>query len=192
MTHLRRVSLAVAFALTMLLVTMPISQAQNGPAQIPKPMQDLSTPAEVSVFFAQHPALTSAQAEETHASVRVTTDGFATTNPKFARQVAEMNAGLQKYRSLQARPSSAFGTVDASAGWCVYLPPWVFHAYITYVVWAGGVWATMGLFAFVSVVGIPLGALLTAVGIWYGVWAWQADQIFQWRGYYTWGAVVCF
>jgi hypothetical protein len=39
--------------------------------------------------------------------------------------------------------------------------------------------------------GIPLGAVLTVLGISYGLYAWMLDQVFSQRGNYNNGAWVC-
>lgn len=53
------------------------------------------------------------------------------------------------------------------------------------IVISGGVFAIIGVFASLTVVGVPLGAVLTVLEISYGLYAWMLDQVFSQRGYYT-------
>lgn len=193
---LRRVGLSVLAALTVMVLTMPMGQAQTnvGQAQFNAQHQvkwpDVSSQSAVELYFKEHP-VSAAAAEEIHTSITMTKDGFATTNPKFTKSVNEVNAGLRQFQASQTQPKPLFGAVQAQAWWCVYLPGWVFHAYIYYIVISGGIFATAALFVSVTVAGIPLGAVLAALGIWYGISAYFLDQIFAARGYYNNGAWVC-
>ncbi len=194
--YLRRVGLSVLAALTVMVLTMPMGQAQTnaGQAQFNAEHQvkgpDVSSQSAVELYFKEHPVSTAA-AEEIRASITMTKDGFATTNPKFVQSVNEVNAGLRQFQASQTQPKPLFGAVQAQAWWCVYLPGWVFHAYIYYIVISGGIFATAALFVSVTVAGIPLGAVLAALGIWYGISAYFLDQLFSARGYYNHGAWIC-
>lgn len=200
--YLRRVAQAVVLAVTVMLVTMPIGQAAgNGNAgqaqynfehQVNLP--DVSTPSAAALVMKQNPvdAAAMAQVAEIRAGIQLTKTGFATTNPKFITSVNQINAGLARYRATQAQPKPWLGATQAQAGWwCIYLPGWWFHAVVDYMYVEGGIFATVSLFVDATVVGIPIGAALGALGIWYGLQAYFVDRVFSWRGYYTWGAWVC-
>jgi hypothetical protein len=62
---------------------------------------------------------------------------------------------------------------------------------VYYIVISGGVFAIIGVFASLTVAGIPLGAVLVVLGISYGLYAWMLDQVFSQRGYYNNGAWGC-
>jgi hypothetical protein len=196
LNYLRRVALAVVVALTVMVVTMPIGQAQSNPGQAQYNFEhqvkgpDVSTQAAAELYFKEHPVNTAA-AEEIRASITLTKDGFATSNPKFVRSVNEVNAGLRQYRAAQTQAKPLLGAMQAQAWWCLYIPGWMFHAYIYTLVLEGGIFATVALFMATSIAGIPLAAVLGALGIWYGIAAYYLDQIFAWRGYYDHGAWVC-
>jgi hypothetical protein len=74
--------------------------------------------------------------------------------------------------------------------WCVWVPNWVFDT-IGWIatIYAGG-WVTAGIFVGITVGGAPVGAILGAIGLWYGISAsfliWYADK------YYPNGKTVCF
>lgn len=91
-----------------------------------------------------------------------------------------------------AKPS---GITAARAGWwCSPIYTWELEALAWYVIVVGGVAATLGAFLDVTVVGIPLGAILNAIGIWDGISGtallWWADTYYSdgsaWVCLYQW------
>ena len=76
------------------------------------------------------------------------------------------------------------------ASWCGYIPRWAFEAYAWGVIIAGGVTATLALFASGTIFGLPAGAVLGAAGIWIGMdgsaMLWFVDTYMP-----PWGVYVC-
>ncbi|MEK6225587.1 MAG: hypothetical protein AABM40_04745 [Chloroflexota bacterium] len=129
-----------------------------------------------------------------HQSVRVTADGFfaikgglsVSDSARLHSVFDSLNAELSRVdRSLRpsvqpkfnvGRPTastlrSGTGGHSASlaASWCGYIPRGAFEAYAWGVIIAGGVTATLALFASGTIFGLPAGAVLGAAGIWLGV-----------------------
>jgi hypothetical protein len=176
--HLRRVSLAAVLALTVMVAAMPMGQAQSnaGQAQYNADHQvlgpDVSTPAAYSSLLGQHPeALASSEAAQVRASITLARDGtFATSDPLFAKRVSTVNAAIRDYRSQQRQSPAWLGTLQAQARWwCGYLPNWLLEAFAWQVIIVGGVVGIIGGFIDLTIVGIPLGAVLNAFGIAYGL-----------------------
>lgn len=104
---------------------------------------------------------------------------------------AGSTASLNRSRDA-AKPS---GADAARAGWwCSPVYTWELEALAWYVIIVGGVAATLGAFLDVTVVGIPLGAILNAIGIWDGISGtallWWADTYYSdgsaWVCLYQW------
>lgn len=136
---LRRVAMGVVLALTLMVGTMGVGQAQdnntgqaqaqyNAEHQVKGP--DLSTPAALQRFLIQHPeAAFTAAAEEIHASITLAKDGtFVTTNPKFTARVAQVDAAIRSYRASVGQPTRLLGAVKAQALAVWLLPNWELDA----------------------------------------------------------------
>jgi hypothetical protein len=174
----RRVALAGMLAVTVMAMTVPMGQAQNaaGQAQFNADHQvlgpDVSTPAAYSLLLGQHPeALVDREAAQVRASITLAGDGtFVTTNPLFAKRVNTINAAIRDYRSQPRQSTPWLGTIAAQARWwCGYLPNWLLDAFAWEVIIVGGVVGIVGAFIDFTIVGIPLGAVLNALGIAYSV-----------------------
>jgi hypothetical protein len=149
------------------------------------------------------------------AHVRINPDGLFVVSPRSARVDAgrlhavfdPLNAELSRVdRSLRLnlQQSSDAGTPTAStlrsgagghsaslaASWCGYIPRWAFEAYAWGVIIAGGVTATLAVFASGTIFGLPAGAVLGAAGIWLGMdgsaMLWFVDTYMP-----PWGVYVC-
>jgi len=149
------------------------------------------------------------------AYVSVSHDGMFVVSPRADRSVGArlhrifdpLNAELAKVgRSLRpsVQPNSDGGTRTAStlrsgtgghqaslaASWCGYIPRWAFEAYAWGVIIAGGITATLALFASGTIFGLPAGAVLAAAGIWLGMdgsaMLWFVDSYMP-----PWGVYVC-
>lgn len=150
-----------------------------------------------------------------HQSVSVTPDGFfaikgglsVSDSARLHGVFDSLNAKLSRIdRSLRpsAQPKSDPGRPTASsllsgagghsaslaATWCGYIPRWAFEAYAWGVIIAGGVTATLALFASGTIFGLPAGAVLGAAGIWLGMdgsaMLWFVDTYMP-----EWGVYVC-
>jgi len=70
---------------------------------------------------------------------------------------------------------------------CVYIPNWALEDYAWFVIIVGGVTATVGLFLDATIIGLPAGAVLGALGIWTGVegtwFLWYVDKYYPDGGY---------
>jgi hypothetical protein len=146
-------------------------------------------------------------------SVTVTSDGFfairgglsAADSARLHRVFDSLNSELSRVdRGLRpsvlpkhdaGRPSpSTSGTgghqASLAASWCGYIPRWAFEAYAWGVIIAGGVTATIGLFADGTIFGLPAGAVLGAAGLWLGMdgsaMLWFVDTYMP-----PWGVYVC-
>jgi hypothetical protein len=177
-SYLRRVALAAVLSLVVMITAIPIGQAESHAASAQSNAEhqvlgpDVSTPAAYSLLLRQHPeALSPAAAAQVAVSISVSRDGlFTTTNPLFAGPVRTVNAAILDFRSQQQQTPSWLGAIQAQAGWwCGYIPNWVLDAFAWYVIAVGGVVAIVGAFVDVTIIGIPLGAVLNALGIAYGV-----------------------
>ena len=149
------------------------------------------------------------------AHVRIDADGLFVIGPGSARVDAArlhavfdpLNAELSRVdRSLRLnlQQKSDVGTPTATtlrsgtgghsaslaASWCGYIPRWAFEAYAWGVIIAGGVTATLALFAAGTIFGLPAAAVLGAAGIWLGVSGsyvlWFVDTYMP-----VWGVYVC-
>lgn len=103
-----------------------------------------------------------------------------------------LDSRMRDYQDQQQRAQllRASGlAISAQAYWCYYLPNWALDAYAWIIIIEGGVLATASLFIDATVVGIPLGAVLGALGIWVGATGgfllWYFDK------YYPNGAWIC-
>jgi hypothetical protein len=198
---LRRVAMGVVLALTLMVGTMGVGQAQdnntgqaqaqfNAEHQVKGP--DLSTPAALQRFLIQYPeAAFTAAAEEIHAGITLAKDGtFVTTNPKFTARVAQVDAAIRSYRASVGQPTRLLGAVQAQAWWrCGYFPNWELDAMAWYVTIVGGVTGVIGAFVSASIFGLPLGALMVAAGFAYGT----TGQVMLWvfDKYYPNGMWIC-
>jgi hypothetical protein len=176
--HLRRAAVALVVAVTVMVASMPMGQAASnaGQAQYNADHQvlgpDVSTPAAYSLVVGRHPeALVTDGADQVRAGITLAKDGtFATSNPLFANRVGAVNAAIRNFRSQQSQTPGWLGTLQAQARWwCGYLPNWLLDAFAWEVIIVGGVVGIVGAFIDVTIVGIPLGAVLNALGIAYAV-----------------------
>ena len=99
-----------------------------------------------------------------------------------------LNARLSSVsRAQRLIPGRAVPALRASG--CVYIPNWALEDYAWFVIIVGGVTATVGLFADATIIGLPAGAVLGALGIWTGVtgtwFLWYVDK------YYPDGGNIC-
>jgi hypothetical protein len=176
--RIRRVALAGVLAVAAMAVAMPMGQAQSNAAQAQLNADhqvlgpDASTQAAYSLLLGQHPeALAGGDAAQVRPSITLAGDGtFATSSPLFAKRVSTINAAIRDYRSQPLQSTPWLGTIEAQARWwCGYLPNWLLDAFAWEVIIVGGVVGIVGAFIDVTIVGVPLGAVLNALGIAYSV-----------------------
>jgi hypothetical protein len=210
--HVKRFVLSVALTLVALIAVIPLGQADssvsqaqaqaNANAQVRGP--DASTAdALASLPGAAERAQLVSDAEALRPFLSVAKNGLITLRPgyqapagglDFAAKIAEINSGIKDYetqRAQQARVALVPGrAIQADARWwCGYLPNWVLEAYAIEIIILGGVVAIVGGFIDLTIVGIPLGAVLNALGVAYGITGglllWYFDK------YYPNGAWLC-
>lgn len=150
-----------------------------------------------------------------HRNVSVTADGFfaikgglsVSDSARLHGVFDSLNAELSRVdRSLRPSvgPKSVIGKpitstlrsgtgghqASLAASWCGYIPRWAFEAYAWGVIIAGGLTATLALFASGTIFGLPAGAVLAAAGIWLGMdgsaMLWFVDTYMP-----VWGVYVC-
>jgi hypothetical protein len=96
----------------------------------------------------------------------------AAENAGLRAQFADINTHLREFKAHPAhRVRAPVGAVTAGAWWCfwVYVPKWAMRAFAWTIIVAGGVTATAALFVSGTIVGLPAGAVLGALGIWVGI-----------------------
>lgn len=108
---------------------------------------------------------------------------FGVVKAQFAQINAELRKMSQTERQQMFQPGSDTDG-DMHAQWCawVWVPKWALQAFAWFVIIAGGVSATLSLFASGTIVGLPAGAVLGALGIWLGLTGsallWYADNFY--------------
>lgn len=79
-------------------------------------------------------------------------------------------------------PADEISTVSV----CVTIPKWALQAYAWYVIAAGGAFGVVGLFLDATILGLPAGAVLQALGIGYGITGsallWWVDNYYPAQG----------
>lgn len=188
MRHIR--ALLLAFVLASIVIVGSIGAGQAAPNPGP------STPAQAAKLNAQrtasfqatHPDL-SIYAAET-ASVSMLPNGsFVTSDHRFTADVAAVNAFM---RSEARSVNAMLGTIQASAGWCLWIAPVTLRAYVLYfkfLTWAYG--SASAAFWKVTVAGIPLAVLTGALGIASDMAYSFYDWLFGYEGWYTYGVWIC-
>jgi hypothetical protein len=87
------------------------------------------------------------------------------------------------------RPGTGGHQASLAASWCGYIPRWAFEAYAWGIILAGGVTATLALFAAGTIFGLPAAAVLGAAGLWLGVsdsyMLWSVDNNMPSYGVYV-------
>lgn len=78
--------------------------------------------------------------------------------------------------------------VEQPASMCVTIPKWVVVGYAWYVIVAGGATAAVGAFLDGTIVGLPAGAVLNAIGIGVGV---TGSGLLYWTDHTSWPKRVC-
>lgn len=92
--------------------------------------------------------------------------------------------------TVQHTASKGPGLAAPVAAFCGYVPKWALQAFAWYVILVGGYSAVVGLFASATIVGLPAGAVLGAIGVGLGVTGsfllWWIDNNIP-----PWGKYVC-
>lgn len=78
--------------------------------------------------------------------------------------------------------------VEQPASTCVSIPKWAVVGYAWYVIAAGGVTAAVGGFLDGTIVGLPAGAVLNALGIGVGI---TGSGLLYWADHTSWPKRVC-
>lgn len=77
---------------------------------------------------------------------------------------------------------------EVPASTCVTIPKWAVVAYAWYAIVSGGVTAAVGAFADATILGLPAGAVLNAVGIGVGI---TGNALLSWTDHTSWPKRVC-
>lgn len=140
----------------------------TGPAQSPKRR----------TLTAEEQAHASAAVQQAQARYAATASPEDYAKAKSAFE--EMRKQLESRKSGDASSSSTTATL--SDWWCVPLYKWELEAFAWLIIIEGGVEATAALFVDATVIGIPLGTALGALGIWSGITGsgllWWADTYY--------------
>ncbi|WP_314457842.1 hypothetical protein [uncultured Actinomyces sp.] len=78
--------------------------------------------------------------------------------------------------------------VEVPASMCVTIPKWAVVAYAWYAIVSGGATAAVGAFLDGTIVGLPAGAVLNAIGIGVGV---TGSGLLYWTDHTSWPKRVC-
>lgn len=78
--------------------------------------------------------------------------------------------------------------VEQPASMCVTIPKWAVVAYAWYAIAAGGTTAAVGAFLDGTIVGLPAGAVLNALGIGVGI---TGSGLLYWTDHTSWPKRVC-
>ncbi len=104
---------------------------------------------------------------------------FAKINGELRKLTKE--ARLDMFKTGKEATNGGATTQSVFCTW-LYVPRWELEAFAWFVIIAGGVSATLGLFATGTILGAPAGAVLGALGIWLGMTGsallWYADTYY--------------
>lgn len=165
---------------------------------------DVSTPAAVYAVTHSHAAELSAfqlDLQVARPFLSVDQNGFFHVSAAYKARsggvdlrvrLNAINGQLQGLRDQQQRADmlrAAGLSISAEAWWCYYIPNWALDAYAYLIIIEGGVEATAALFISGTIIGLPAGAVLGALGIWTGLTGgfllWYFDK------YYPNGVWIC-
>lgn len=195
----RRVLMAVTLAVTVAIVPIQSTQAAAPPTK-PSPIYDAQGLTQSHVGEV---AQLQRQLEEARPYLSLGREGKLVFRPPaswkadhlgldLGSRIQAINVALsaETARRGSTPPLVRPGPVPAEAWWCTYVPNWALDWFAYLVIIEGGVLATAGLFVDATIVGIPAGVVLSALGIWWGISGgallWYFDR------YYPDGAVVCY
>jgi hypothetical protein len=106
------------------------------------------------------------------------------------RPSIQPSSDVERPTASTLRSGAGGHQASLAASWCGYIPRWAFEAYAWGVIIAGGVTATLAVFASGTIFGLPAGAVLGAAGIWLGMdgsaMLWFVDTYMP-----PWGVYVC-
>jgi hypothetical protein len=183
MRYIRLILLATTLALSVYVSPAFASTAPARPVVVSHP--DVSSQAAASRFAADP-----AEAVLARGFVTINRAGDFVVARGYKGHVnfAGLNAARHQWEAANHAP--AIGVITAQAFWCYWMPNWALDTYAWIIIIYGGIYATASFFVDVTVIGIPLGAVIGALGIWTGVtgyWLlWYFDK------YYPNGGWVCF
>ncbi len=205
LTYVRRLTLAATLIVIAMLLPLGSTQAATKAQSTSHNGPDVSTEAAVQDLMRQNAAeVASFQLDVKAARPFVTIDsnGYFHVSPGYhprsggldvGAQLGRVNSNMQESRNQQQRAElmRAVGApITAQAYWCAYLPNWALDAYAWYVIIVGGAEVSISLFLDVTVVGIPLGAVVGFLGLWTGLYGggllWYFDK------YYPNGVWICY
>lgn len=99
-------------------------------------------------------------------------DGSVTRSERrsLERVFAPLNRELSKVEkhlrpTVSHTASKGAGLAAPMASICGYIPKWALQAFAWYVILVGGYSAIVGMFASATIVGLPAGAVLGAIGV---------------------------
>ena len=135
--------------------------------------------------------------------VTVDTDGMFVIQGSLTRAerksletvFAPLNKELSKVQkhlrpTVRQAASKGPGLAAPIAAFCGYIPKWALQAFAWYVIVVGGYTAVVGLFVSGTIVGLPAGAVLGAIGVGVGL----TGQAMLWwidNNIPPWGKYVC-
>lgn len=198
---------AIGLCLAVAAIALPLGGAQAAgpqPTGTTRSGPDVSTPAAVYAVTHSHAAELSGFQLDLQAArpfLSVDQNGFFHVGSAYKARpggvdlrlrLNSINGQLQNLRDQQQRADmlrAAGLSITAGAWWCYYIPNWALDAYAYLIIIEGGVEATAALFISGTIIGLPAGAVLGALGIWTGLTGgfllWYFDK------YYPNGVWIC-
>jgi hypothetical protein len=202
---LRRSAMGLCIAVAAIALPLGSTQAAGPqPSGTTHSGPDVSTPAAVYAVTHSHAAELSAfqlDLQVARPFLSVDQNGFFHVSAAYKARsggvdlrvrLNAINGQLQGLRDQQQRADmlrAAGLSISAEAWWCYYIPNWALDAYAYLIIIEGGVEATAALFISGTIIGLPAGAVLGALGIWTGLTGgfllWYFDK------YYPNGVWIC-
>ena len=146
-----------------------------------------AAPAAAPVHSVSAPSI---QALESAYRASASPQDFALAVSSYGSLVKGAQVGplVLAHRAVAGASMAGISSADAALRVCVSIPKWAVVAYAWYVIVAGGATAIVGGFVDATIVGIPAGAVLNAIGIGVGI---SGTALLYWTDHTGWPKRIC-